>query len=139
MPRNTPLASLTPYKEQTAPARGVSKPGTLLLVLTTRCCSRGPNKVLPEFLVQPLVNFYCLGRPRRPSVTLFTAALQMSHQFNPDSLEQDIDSHLQREESQGNLRHVLKPAQRVNRVREGNTRKSPGALQHLELEGRRKN
>ena len=139
MPRNTPLVSLTPYKEQTAPAQGVSKPGTLLLVRTTRCCSRDPNKVLPEFLVRPLVNFYCLGRPRPPSVTVFTAALQMSHQFNPDSPEGHIDSHLQREESQGNLRHVLKTAQRVNRVRKRNTRKSPGELQHLELEGRRKN
>jgi len=63
----------------------------------------------------------------------------MSHQFNPDSPEGHIDSHLQREESQGNLRHVLKTAQRVNRVRKRNTRKSPGELQHLELEGRRKN
>ena len=134
----TPIPTLTySYKEQAS--QGVSKPGTLLFVPTARCYSKGPNKVLPEFLVWPLVNFCILGRPRPPSVSIFTAALRMSHQFNPDSQEGDVDSHLQREESQGNLRQVLKPAQRVNRVREGNTKKSPGALQRLELDGRRKN
>ena len=37
---------------------GASKQGNLLFVLAPRCCSRGPNKALPAFVVWPLVNFY---------------------------------------------------------------------------------
>ena len=41
-----------------------SKEGNLLLVFTPSCCHRSPNKALPEFLVWPLINFFCLRRPR---------------------------------------------------------------------------
>ena len=29
-----------------------------LFVLAPPCCSRDPNKALPEFLIWPLINFY---------------------------------------------------------------------------------
>ena len=35
-----------------------SQQGNLLLVLAPPCCSRSPNKALPEFLVWLLINFY---------------------------------------------------------------------------------
>ena len=54
-PGHTP--TLTPYKKPARPPSG-SKQGNLLLVLAPPCCSRGPNKALPEFLVWPPVNFY---------------------------------------------------------------------------------
>jgi len=44
-PGHTP--ALTPQKEQ---AQGVRRQGSMLFVLTLLCCSRGPNKALPEFL-----------------------------------------------------------------------------------------
>ena len=55
-PGHTP--TLTPYKKQACPPQGVSNQGNLLFVLTAHCCSRGPSKALPKFLVWPLVNFY---------------------------------------------------------------------------------
>ena len=44
--------------------REASKQENLLIVLTRPCCSRDLNKAVPEFLVWPLINFYCLRRPR---------------------------------------------------------------------------
>ena len=41
----------TPIRNQLAPPQGVSEQGKLLLVLPPLCCSRGPNKALPGFLV----------------------------------------------------------------------------------------
>ena len=61
-PGHTP--TLTPYKEQARPSQGANKQGNLLFVLTAHCCSRGPSKALPEFLVWTLINFYWLRRPR---------------------------------------------------------------------------
>ena len=58
-PGHTP--TLTVHKEQARrfhPAQLVSQQGILLFVLPPLCCSRGPNKALPEFLVWPLINFY---------------------------------------------------------------------------------
>ena len=49
-PGHTP--TLTPYKEPARPA--------------PPCCSRGPSKALPEFLVWPLINSYCLGKVKNP-------------------------------------------------------------------------
>ena len=71
-PGHTP--ALTPCKEQAPfpsprnsplPCTGASK-GTCPLLLLPACCSRGPSKALPEFLVWPLVSFYCLGKPKNP-------------------------------------------------------------------------
>ena len=62
-PLDTPLPS-PPIRNQLAPSRWVSKQGNLLLVFDLHCCSRGPNKALPEFLVWPLINFYWLRRPK---------------------------------------------------------------------------
>ena len=51
--------TLTPYKGQAHhPHQGANKQGKLLFVLAPPCCSGGPNKALPEFLVWPLINFY---------------------------------------------------------------------------------
>ena len=50
-PGHTP--TLTPYKEQACSLQRECKWGKLLLVLAPHCCSRGPNKALPEFLVLP--------------------------------------------------------------------------------------
>ena len=62
-PLDTPLPS--PHiRNKLAPPRGASKQENLLFDLAPRCCSRGPNKALPEFLVWPLINFYCLRRQR---------------------------------------------------------------------------
>ena len=58
-------ATLTPYKEPARPSSG-SEQGNLLSVLAPPCCSRRPNKVLPEFLVWPLVHFYSLGKAKNP-------------------------------------------------------------------------
>ena len=55
--------TLTPYKESARP-HWASEKGNLLLVLAPPCCSRVPNKALPEFLVWSLINFYWLRRPR---------------------------------------------------------------------------
>ena len=52
-PGHTP--TLTPYKEPACPSSR-SNQGNLLLVFAPLCCSL--NKALPEFLVQPLINFY---------------------------------------------------------------------------------
>ena len=45
--------TLTSYKES-----GRDEQRKQLLVLTPHCYCRGPNKALPEFLIQPLNNFY---------------------------------------------------------------------------------
>lgn len=42
----------------------VNKQRDLLFVLTHLCCYRGPNKILPGFLVWPVINFTGWGRPR---------------------------------------------------------------------------
>ena len=55
-PPDTPLPSPR-LRNQLAPPSG-SQQGKLLPVLAPRCCSKGPNKALPEFPVWPLVNFY---------------------------------------------------------------------------------
>lgn len=44
----------------------VSKQRNMLLILTPLCCSRGPIRVLPEFLVWLLVNFYMLRKDKNP-------------------------------------------------------------------------
>ena len=46
--------------------RGTSRYGALLLVLTPHCCSRGPDKPLPEFPAWPLINFYWLRKAKNP-------------------------------------------------------------------------
>ena len=53
----------TPFKGSACPSSG-SKQGNLLLVFIPSCCSTSPNKALSEFLVWPLINFYCLKSPR---------------------------------------------------------------------------
>ena len=54
---DTPLPS--PYiRNKLASPLGASKQGNLLFILAPPCCSRDPNKALPEFLGCPLVNFY---------------------------------------------------------------------------------
>nr|XP_030719679.1 uncharacterized protein LOC115857032 [Globicephala melas] len=54
-PGHTP--TLTSYKEPARPPPPPlwSEKGNLLLFLTPSCCSRGPSKALPEFLVWPLL------------------------------------------------------------------------------------
>ena len=37
-----------------------------MFAVDPHCHSRGPSKVLPEFLVWPLVIFYCLGKSKSP-------------------------------------------------------------------------
>ena len=49
--------TLIPHNDQARPTRG-GQQGNLLLVLTPDCCSWGPKKALPEFLVWPLINLY---------------------------------------------------------------------------------
>ena len=49
--------TLIPYKQPAHPTSGREQ-GKLLHVLSALCCSGGPNKALPEFLVWPLINFY---------------------------------------------------------------------------------
>ena len=44
----------------------VRKQKNMLLVFTPLCCSRGPIRVLPEFLVWHLVNFYTLRKDKNP-------------------------------------------------------------------------
>ena len=63
-PGHTP--TLTSYKEPACLHLGVGggEQGKLLLVFTPPCCSRGPNKALPEFLVWPLINFYWLKKTK---------------------------------------------------------------------------
>ena len=59
-PLDTPLPSphIRNKLASPPPARGASKRGKPLFVLTPPCCSRGPNNALPEFLVWPLINFF---------------------------------------------------------------------------------
>ena len=63
-PGHTP--TLTPCKDQASPSQWASEQGNLSFVLTPRCCSRGRNKALPEFLVWLLVNFYWWGKAKNP-------------------------------------------------------------------------
>ena len=56
--------AFTPFKDQAQPSPGASKQENGLFVLTPACCSRGPIKAWPEFLVWPLMNFYRLRKPR---------------------------------------------------------------------------
>ena len=56
-----------PYvRNQLTPARGAIKQENLFLVLAPCCCSRGPIKALPEFLVWLQVNFYESGKVKNP-------------------------------------------------------------------------
>lgn len=61
-----------------APLKG--RVGNLLLALTPSCCSRGPNKALPEFLVWSLTinNFYWLRKPRALAGTLLSDFLMIA-------------------------------------------------------------
>ena len=54
-PGNT--STLTPCKEPARPALTKGEQGNLLSVLAPPCCSRGPSKALPAFLVWPFINF----------------------------------------------------------------------------------
>ena len=62
-----PAPTLAPYKE---PGHCFnlfgSKHGNLLVAFAFSCCSRGPNKALPESLARPLINFYWLREAKRP-------------------------------------------------------------------------
>ena len=49
-PTPGPTPTLTTYKEGTCPHLGSKKQGNLFFVLAPHCCSRSPNKTLPEFL-----------------------------------------------------------------------------------------
>ena len=61
----------TLYKEQCRlPHLLGNKQGNLLLIFTPSCCSRSPNKALPEFLVWPFINFYWLRKARHRVLTL---------------------------------------------------------------------
>ena len=53
-------------RNQLPPPWGASEQGNLLLVLAPLCCSKGPRKAVPEFLVWPLVNFYWLEKAKNP-------------------------------------------------------------------------
>ena len=67
-PTPGPAPTLTAYKESARPhlhpPQGANEQGNLLFVFAPSCCSRGPRKALPEFLVWHLSNFYRLRRPR---------------------------------------------------------------------------
>ena len=63
-PRHTPPF---PYvRSQLTPTQGAIKQENLFLVLSPSCCSRGPLRALPEFLVWLLVNFYKSGKVKNP-------------------------------------------------------------------------
>ena len=72
-----------------------SKQGNLSLVLTPHCCSRNPNKALPEFLVWLVVNFYWLGKAKKPS---------QYHEYNDENCLDLTDS----EESHEPSDHILR-------------------------------
>ena len=59
------ILTLTLCKEPARPTSG-SEQGSLLLVFAPLCCSRGPSKAGPEFLVRTLINFYLLGKVKNP-------------------------------------------------------------------------
>ena len=82
-PEHTPI--LAPFKEQAQPPPGAASKGTCLFSPT--CCSKGPIKALPEFLVWPLMNFYRLRKPRtlvsnKPS-HLPPSGRDLDHQRSP--------------------------------------------------------
>ena len=54
--------------------------GNLWFALAPSCCSRGPNKAVPEFLVWPLTinNIYWLRKPRTLVYTLLSDFLMMA-------------------------------------------------------------
>lgn len=68
IPGHTP--TLIPYKEPAWPPLE-SKPGKLLLVFMPSSGPRSPNKALPEFPVQPLINFYGLPKAKDPDCHQF--------------------------------------------------------------------
>ena len=74
-PGHTP----TPCKEWAWPPEWVSAQGNSLLVLAPTCCSRGPSKALPEFLVWPLVDFYWLRKTKNPGHFLHHLQYPSSH------------------------------------------------------------
>ena len=59
-------SNLTPGPTPTLTPLWGSEQGKLLLVFAPPCCSRGPNKALPKFLVWPLINFYWSGKAQNP-------------------------------------------------------------------------
>ena len=66
-PSGHPLNTSPPspcIRNKLYPTQERSKQGNLLFILAPLCCSRGPRKALPEFLVWLLVNFYWLGEAR---------------------------------------------------------------------------
>ena len=63
-PTHTPI--LTLYKEQTRPLSGEQARKLLLVFIPSCSWCRSCNKALPEFRVQPLVNFCWLGKAKNP-------------------------------------------------------------------------
>ena len=62
-PGHTPTFTLC--NEPALPSRGANKRNCYLF-FTHPCHCRSPNKALPEFLVWPLINIYCLGKAKNP-------------------------------------------------------------------------
>ena len=75
-PGHTP--TLTPDKEVPSPSILASRQANLLLALAPSCNQwpKSPDKALTDFLVWPLVNFYSLGKAKKPG----------QYQFEKDSL-----------------------------------------------------
>ena len=57
--------SLDTHKEPACPHQGVRK-RKMFFVLIPSCCSRVPNKALPEFLDWLFISFYWLGKAKNP-------------------------------------------------------------------------
>ena len=85
--RPNPGPTCIPYKQPARPGSW-SKQGKLLLVFTPSCCSKNPNKALPEFLAWPLINFYWLRRPRTlVSNILLLYVLILRHDLSSNPFE----------------------------------------------------
>lgn len=63
-PPKPPLDTLLPLSHIRNNLTSGSELARVVCSLTPLCCSRGPIKNLPEFLVWPLITFYWLRRPR---------------------------------------------------------------------------
>ena len=78
-PALRPASGTCPYphpNEKWACPTAGKEQGNMLFVLAPSCCSRGPSKALPEFLIWPPINFYWSRRPRTlvGNRTIFTRA-----------------------------------------------------------------
>ena len=100
-PGHTP--TLTPRKEPARPPSGSEQERKWLLVFAPPCRSRGPDKVLPEFPVWALVNFYWLGKAKnsgryqkdqRPGLSLRPAHTLQSSRRTLQSLGPHLKSQL---------------------------------------------